>query len=441
VLGTSVAGASFQLVDLAFVSRLGEDATTAVVVTNQSLRQAFFMIVMGASFGAQGLIARCVGEGRGDAADHAAGQLVVLGLALACVAALVGVLAPRPLLAALNVSESVLQVGVPYVRSVFALSAGLVFVLFTSAILNGAGDATTPFLVAILQTPLALFAEWCFIFGNLGAPRLGILGVAVGIAVGQLGAIVLCARVLFRGTSRVHLRLHHLVPDPPLLRRLVALSWPPAVQLLAGFLVTVFFIRLVGDFGATAQTAYSIGLRLGMVGPMLAFPIAGACATLVGHNLGAGQVPRAWRALGVGLAAHATLLWSLAVLLYLFRVPIVTAFSDDPEVVRIGSELLAYQAGSFALFAFYFVFLRTLQGAGDVRVPMWISLGNALCVTLPLGVWLSGARGMGPTGIFLASLVGSVTVTLATGAWLGTGRWARHRASPGPPAGQGADAR
>jgi putative MATE family efflux protein len=427
VLGTSVAGASFQLVDLAFVSRLGEDATTAVVVTNQSLRQAFFMIVMGASFGGQGLIARCVGEGRGHAADHAAGQLVVLGLALAVIAALVGVLAPRPLLAALNVSERVLEVGVPYVRSVFALSAGLVFVLFTSAILNGAGDATTPFLVAIFQTPLALFAEWCFIFGNLGAPRLGIHGVAVGIAVGQVGAIILCARVLFRGTSRVHLRLPHLVPDPPLLRRLVALSWPPAVQLLSGFLVTVFFIRLVGDFGATAQTAYSIGLRLGMVGPMLAFPIAGACATLVGHNLGARQIPRAWLALGVGLAAHAALLWSLAALLYVFRVPIVTAFSDDGEVVRIGSELLAYQAGSFALFAFYFVFLRTLQGAGDVRVPMWISLANALCVTLPLGVWLSGPRGMGPTGIFLASLAGSVSVTLATGCWLATGRWTRGR--------------
>jgi putative MATE family efflux protein len=441
VLGTSLAGASFQLVDLAFVSRLGEDATTAVVVTNQSLRQAFFMVVMGASFGAQGLIARCVGEGRGEAADHAAGQLVVLGLALAAVAALVGILAPRPLLAALNVTEGVLELGVPYVRSVFALGVGLVFVLFTSAILNGAGDATTPFLVAILQTPLALFAEWCFIFGKLGAPRLGILGVAVGIAVGQLGAIALCARVLFRGSSRVHLRPRHLVPDPPLLRRLVALSWPPAVQLLAGFLVTVFFIRLVGDFGATAQTAYSIGLRLGMVGPMLAFPIAGACATLVGHNLGAGQVPRAWQALGVGLAAHAALLWSLAALLYLFRVSIVTAFSDDPEVVRIGGELLAYQAGTFAVFAFYFVFLRTLQGAGDVRVPMWISLANALCVTLPLGVWLSGPCGLGLTGIFLASLVGSVTVTLATGAWLATGRWTRHRGSRGPAAGQGADAR
>jgi putative MATE family efflux protein len=429
VLGTSVAGAAFQLVDLAFVSQLGEEATTAVVVTNQSLRQAFLMLVMGASFGAQGLIARFVGEGRGDAADHAAGQLVVLGLAVAAAAALVGVLAPRPLLAALNVSEGVLEVGVPYVRSVFALSAGLVFVLFTGAILNGAGDATTPFLVAILQTPLALFAEWCFIFGNLGAPQLGIQGVAVGIAVGQLGALVLCARVLFRGTSRVHVRLHHLVPDPLLLRRLVSLSWPPALQMLSGFLVTVFFIRVTGDFGPQAQTAYSIGLRLGMLGPMLAFPIAGACATLVGQNLGAGHVPRAWRALRVGLAVHAAFLWSLAGILLALRVPIVAAFSDDPEVIRIGSELLAYQAGAFAVLAFYFVFLRTLQGAGDVRVPMLISLGNALGVTLPLGVWLSGPGGLGPTGIFLATLAGSVTVTLATGAWLATGRWTRGRAA------------
>ena len=117
----------------------------------------------------------------------------------------------------------------------------------------------------------------------------------------------------------------------------------------------------------------------------------------------------------------------------MFRAPIVGAFADDPEVIRIGSELLAYQAAAFGFLAFYFVFLRTLQGAGDVRVPMLISLANALCVTLPLGVWLAGPAGLGPTGIFAASLAGSASVTIATGAWLATGRWARGRGASVPP--------
>jgi Na+-driven multidrug efflux pump len=201
--------------------------------------------------------------------------------------------------------------------------------------------------------------------------------------------------------------------------------------MIGGFLVTVFFLRLMGDFGEKAQAAYSIGLRLSMVGPMLAFPLAGACATLVGQNLGAGRPRRAWGALGVGLAVHAGLLWSLGAGLYLFRGEIVGAFSSDPEVIRLGSELLVYQAGAFGAWGLYFVFLRALQGAGDVMVPMALSLGCAVGLTLPLGVWLARGQGLGPTGVFAASLVGAVAVTVLTGAWLATGRWARRAEAPG----------
>jgi Na+-driven multidrug efflux pump len=108
-------------------------------------------------------------------------------------------------------------------------------------------------------------------------------------------------------------------------------------------------------------------------------------------------------------------------------VPLLETFADDAEVIRIGSELLVYQAGSFAMLGFYFVFFRALQGAGDVLVPMLLSLGTSLFVTLPLGIWLSAKAGYGPTGIFMASFVGAVVATLLTGFWIGTGRWTTAR--------------
>lgn len=427
LLATSLTGATFQLVDLTFVSRLGEAATTAVVVTNQSLRQAFFMLVIGASFGAQGLVARRVGEGRPEEAAHAAAQVYTMGLVASALVAALGASFPEPLLGGMQVSERVLEVGTPYVRLVFLLNFGFVLVFLSHAILHGAGDATTPLFATLLQAALAIAGEWCLVFGKAGLPALGVRGVALGIAVGQVAALALLARVLFGGGGRLRLRLRHFRPDPAVMARILALAWPPALQMLGGFLVTVFFIRFVGGFGEKAQAAYSIGLRLSMLGPMLAFPLAGACATLVGQSLGSGNVPRAWRALGVGLAVHLALLWSLAAGLALFRRAILTAFADDPEVIRIGSELLLFQAGIFAAWGFYFVFLRALQGAGDVLVPMALSLGVALAVTLPLGLWLGGeaGAGWGPRGVFAASLVGAAAVTLATGLWVATGRWTR----------------
>jgi putative MATE family efflux protein len=434
LFATSLSGVVFQLVDLTFVSRLGDDVTTAVIVTNQSIRQLLFMLVMGASFGTQALMARAVGEGRAGAAERVAGQVLLVGVGLSVAVALLGWLAPRPLLAAMNVSPGVLEVGVPYVRLVLLLHFGAIFTFLVSAILNGAGDTTTPLLLALVQTAASLLGEWLLIFGHLGFPALGIAGVAIGTAAGQVLSLALAARVLFGGRARVRLRLAHLRPEGALVRRILALSWPPGLQMIGGFLVTVVFLRVAGDFGEQAQAAYSIGLRLGMVGPMLAFPIAGACATLVGQNLGAGHVDRAWRSIAVGLGVHAPLLWTVAALLFAFGDPIVSAFSRDPEVVRIGAEFLRYQAGTFAAWGLYFVFFRALQGAGDVRASMVISLGSSLGLTLPLGIALAAPWGadMGPTGLFLGVLLGSWVTTVATGAWLATGRWARGRGTAAP---------
>ena len=120
------------------------------------------------------------------------------------------------------------------------------------------------------------------------------------------------------------------------------------------------------------------------------------------------------------------ILWPLAVLLALFRHEIMQLLATDPEVIRIGSELFLYQSGVFCLWAFHFVFMRALQGAGDMIVPMLISIAAAVGVTLPLGFGLAEGLGWGPTGVFAATLAGSLVSTTANGLYLATGRWTRR---------------
>jgi Na+-driven multidrug efflux pump len=202
--------------------------------------------------------------------------------------------------------------------------------------------------------------------------------------------------------------------------------------MIGGVAVNFAFIRLAGGFGEAVQTAYAIGLRLGMIVPMLCFPLASACSTLVGQALGAGDVPRAWRAIGVGLLVHCTIMWSVALGIFWFRESIVAFFSDDPEVIRIGSEYLAYTSGSFFFWGFQFVFMRSLQGAGDFFVPMLLSLGNTFLLTLPLGYLLSQHTGLEETGLWLSGLLSSGVGTGATALWLSTGRWTRRASHSSP---------
>lgn len=419
-------GVVFQLVDLTFVSRLGEQAIAAVVITNQTVRQLSFMLVMGASFATQSLVAHAVGSGDLERAEHVAGQSLALGAGFALIVGLIGGLFPELLFSLPGPDPVFYAEGVPYLRLVFVLHFGVVGSMLFGAILGGAGDTTTPLLVQLVQFSVAIAAEWLLIFGNAGFPALGVRGAALGMACGQIVAMSLGFWVLFRGRSRVHLRRRHVVPDWPVMKQIGRLAAPSALQMIGGVAVNFAFIRLAGGFGESVQTAYAIGLRLGMIVPMLCFPLASACATLVGQALGAGNVPRAWRAIGVGLVVHGSFMWTVALGIFLFRVSIVAFFSDDPEVIRIGSEYLAFTAGSFFFWAFQFVFMRSLQGAGDFFVPMLLSLGNTFLLTLPLGYYLSQHTGLAETGLWISGLVSAFTGTASTALWLSTGRWTRR---------------
>lgn len=421
-----VAGVLFQLTELAFLSRLGESAMASVVIVNQTLRQTVFMLLMGASFATQALVAGSVGAGRVDAAEHYAGQSLALAGGLSVVLMSLGGLFPGFLFSLPGPDPDFYAYGVPYLRLVFLLNFGLVGTLIFGSIMSGAGDTTTPLFVTLIQTAVAIFAEWVLVFGHFGLPPLSVRGMAIGAAFGQVTAMGLGLTVLFSGRVRVHIRRRHLIPDLQVIKQICILAAPPAAQMVGSVIMAFAFLRLAGEFGAHVQAAYAIGLRLSMIVPAVCFPLASACAILVGQALGAGDSRRAWRVIGVGLLVHGAVMWSFALFIFFFRVEIVSVFTDQADVIAVGSEYLLYAAGSFAFFALYFPILRSLQGAGDFLVPMAISLGSLCLITLPLGFTLARHTELGATGIWVTQMIGSMIVTTSTGLWMLTGRWTRR---------------
>lgn len=430
VLGSLAAGLVYPLVDLSFLVRLGEESMASVVIVNQTVWQVVIMGFMGVNFATQSHISRWVGAGRPEQAEHTAGQALLIATAIGLLVGLAGLFLPEQLLELSGANEVFFPLAVPYVQWLFLLASGFGGVFVFRAILTGAGDTTTPLFVSIVQVSVALLAEWIFIFGNLGAPELGVRGVALGMGLGQLSGTAMGLAVLFRGSSRVHLRARHLVPDPKTLGMLLKSAWPPALQMIGMIASSFFYLRLAGRFGPEVQTAYTIGLRLGMIVPQFSFPLATACATLVGQALGAGDVPRAWRAMGIGVLVHGSLVWCFAGGLFFFRGSILRLVSSDPQVIALGTEYLGFAAAGYVLMGVGMVLMRALQGAGDFIVPMAISLGVTFAVNLPAAWFLSTQTDLGPSGIWAGGLLGSIVSLTATIAWVATGRWTRRAMGP-----------
>ena len=425
----------FQLVDLYFLGQLGADSVAAAGATNQTLRQFVFLIIMGLSVASQMMIARLVGMGQVDGAEHVAGQTLIFGLAIALLSALLGGLFAVPMISLIVRDPAVVALGTVYVQITFLTLSVTIFGQLFASVLSGAGDTTTPMLITLLQTPVAIVAEWALAFGHFGLPALGIAGIAIGAALGGVAGAVGLFWALFSGRCRVHLRRRHLIPDRVMLARLAALSWQPALHMVARGGIVFFFMWLAGRLGSQVQAAYTIGLRLEMLAIMVAFPIANACATLVGQNLGAGDRRRSWQAVWAGFGVELSILWPAAVALYLFRADLVSLFTSDPAVAALASEYLLYSASILVFYGLYFVSFRTLQAAGDMNSPMIISISVALLLGAPLGWYLATHSELGATGMWIANLVYAVVNTLVTVAWLLYGRWSRNASPlrmPGP---------
>lgn len=427
MLATSVVAVIFQVADLRFIGALGPAALAAVVLANQGIRQMAFLAVMGLSWASGTVVAWHVGAGDAEGAARAAGQTLLIGAAIYVVLVVLGVAAAGPIFELLGPTDEVRAIGVPYLRLSFVLSYAMVFSQLGGAVLTGAGDATTPMRIAVVSTILMIVGEWALIFGELGLPALGVSGVAIGAAAGATVGLVVLFWVLLAGASPIRLRPRHLVPDPPLLRRILSLSWQPMLQLSTRVIVTVLFARLAAGFGTAAQAAFAVGMRVDLIPLALGLPIANGAATLVSQNLGAGRTERAARSVWLATTWHAGLLWPLAIVLLLVPDRIVGFFASDPEVIALGVTYLRYSAVSFFFMAVYLVQFRALQGAGEMLPVMVISVPILLVVTFPLAWWLSRPEWLGLAGLWAASLASIVVVTLATGAWYATGRWKRRR--------------
>ncbi len=421
-------GAAFQTAELFFVGQLGPAGTAAFGVASQALGQVPYLVGFGIAVAAQMYVAQLVGSRRVEQAEHVAGQAFVLALLISIAIAGIGQF-PHVLIGALTHDPDVIAAGAPFVRVAYGFMFAQIFGMIFSFVLSGAGETTTPLLLSLVSTPLTIALEYALLLGHFGAPALGLVGIAIAVAAASLLSTSIAITLLLTGRCRLHLRIRHLWPDARLLRQIAGRAWQPALHMIVPTLMMVGYMTISGRYGTDVQAAYTIGLRIESLPVFVSFPIANACATLVGQNLGAGRPARAWRAIFAGYALELAAMGALALVLFSARGRIVGAFSQDPEVIRLASEYLLFGCANVVLIGIYFVSFRALQGAGDMLAPMLASLAAALLVALPLAAYLTTQTELGPRALWIANLAFSATNTTLATAWLALGRWARPSAT------------
>lgn len=269
---------------------------------------------------------------------------------------------------------------------------------------DGVTDTRMPMFVIIGGNVLNIFGNWVLIYGELGAPELGLLGAGVSTALSRVLMAVACVLLFFRRRRYGEFRRGFASSRVSRggMRRLAGLGLPVAMQLgmeSAAFSLSAIF---VGWLGTTALAAHQVMLTVSQLLYMVNSGMAAAVAVRVSYFAGQRDFEAVRRTAYSGLHIVLALAFTLSVPIILLRNTLSWWFTDSAEVCLLVSQtiipLIAYQVGD----GVQYTFANALRGIECVRPMIWIAFFSYFVVSLPLG-WLLGIHlGFGLVGIWCA---------------------------------------
>ena len=434
----NVIGGMQGIVDHAMVGHLvGYNGNAAIGVSWQIFLVVIVFIV--SLFTGMGvLVARFAGAGDAEKVNRTVYQAFITAAALS-----VGILAPigyflaPALLNLVHAAPAVRAEALPYLRIMFVFSFGMMVFFMLGGALRSAGDARTPLRLGILLTVLNIILNAIFISGIGPAPKLGTAGAAVGTVLA--GFIVTLVALYYLFADKWVIFFHRGMdwrPDLSIIRALFRYGLPAGFQGIAMNIGGVLLLRFIGSVqqSAEAQAAYSIAYgQLFTFITWTSVGLMGATAAIAGQNLGAGKPERSERAVVVASGIGLLLAGAIGVLFLAVPRVLLAMFGVDPGTVQtIGVQLLRVLSVSGLFITVALAHTGGLQGTGDTRSPLIISIVSQIVVPLGLCAYWQSTRGLAPADIWIAILAGHMTRCVLSVLRFRQGKWRSIRVDIAP---------
>ncbi len=426
---TNAIGGMQGIVDHVLVGNLvGYKANAAIGVS----WQIFLVVIVFISSlftGMSVLVARFAGAGEADKVDRVVYQafLTAIGISL-LVMAPVGYFATPWLLDLVNATDAVKGEAQPYLRILFGFSTGMLIFFMLSGALRSAGDARTPMVLGIAMTVLNLVLNIVLIRGLGPIQAFGTRGSAMGtcITAGLLAAFALWK--LWSGGWVVRFpRGRGWGPDWSIIRELFRFGLPTGIQGIAMNIGGVLMLSFIGSLAqsAAAQAAFAVSYtELFSLITWTSVGLMGSAAAVAGQNLGAGHPDRADQAVHIAARYGLSVATFVGLFFLFFPRQLLAIFGmHDPVVVDVGVQLLRVLSVSGLFITVALSYTGGLQGTGDTKSPLYISMISQILVPLGICFVIQQTGKLDPIDIWLAILAGHATRCVLSVLRFRQGKW------------------
>lgn len=360
----------FNAVDIIIVGKFSGSLALAAVGSTTALINVFTNLFIGISLGANVLSARFYASGKNKEMSETVHTSIALALVSGILMALVGLGFSRSALEIMGTPADVIDQSALYIRIYFMGMPFFMLYNYGAAILRSVGDTKRPLLFLIISgivnAVLNMILVICF--------HLDVEGVAIATVVAQMISCVLVLRCLYRSEGSYQLRFSRLTLKWVYLKQIFQVGIPAGLQSTVINFSNALLQSSVNSFGSVAMAGYTAANNIFGFLYAAANSVTQACMSFTSQNYGIGKLERMDKVLINCMILTVGISLTLGCGAYFFGPELLKIYTDEPEVIRCGMEILSFTTLPYFFCGIMDLFPGALRGMGHSAVPMILSV-------------------------------------------------------------------
>lgn len=405
--------ALYNIVDSIFVSRIDEQALTAVTLAFP-LQNLMLSVAAGTGVGVNALLSRSLGAKDIKQADKAACSAIFLSFISTIAFVFIGLFAVRPFIMTQTDSPETIEYGTCYGMIVCCISAGLFFQVMLERLLQSTGLTLYSMISQLTGAVINTVLDPLMIFGLCGFPKLGIAGAAIATVIGQTIAAITGLILNLTKNKEIHLSLKGIfIPDGKTIKKIYAVGVPSILMMSVGSIMTYSMNRILQRFSDTATAVFGVYFKLQSFFFMPVFGLNNGTIPVLSYNLGAHKKDRIFRALSFTLKLAVVIMLIGTICFELFPKALLGFFDASDFMISIGIPALRIIAVHFPIAAAAIVLGSVFQAFSKSIYSLIVSLSRQLIVLIPVAYLLSLTGNVNNVWwAFVIAEVVSLTITI-----------------------------
>ena len=380
--------ALYNIVDSIFVSRICEDALTAVSMAFP-LQNIIISIAVGFGVGINALLSRALGQKNAERVNQVAVNGLLLALLSYLLVLVAGLLGIRAYMRTQTDIESIVEYGITYLNICVLCSFGVFVEITFERFLQATGRTVYSMITQLAGALTNIILDPILIFGLLGFPKLGIAGAAWATVIGQcVGAVVAVTLNHFKNPE-VHLRLRHIRPNGRLMGEITAISIPSIIMSCISSLTCFIMNLILITFSSTAVAVFGVYFKLQSFVFMPVFGLNNGMVPIIAYNYGAQKPERIHKTIRLGMA-YAVAIMAVGLLVFqLIPKQLLLMFDASDAMLGIGAPALRIMSLAFVFAGVGIASSSACQAFGYSVYSMLISIARQIVVLIPAAYLLS----------------------------------------------------